>query len=466
MPCSKEFKGYHSYECYKKLKYQFVERIKESPYTITDEVKKIEEVYPPKELENLKKLPNVFTNLKKYLSNSGVFASSNYNGDVTCNYINYLLYYGIRKDKHGDPDETTFNDFRDFVNKYNEKTKSTMCLHKIKRLNFDVFRKWEALYHLYDKYMELSSANPPYYYKYCDSMNNLVYIYNNFLKVYPSDSLEFNDVLTKFEQLMNTITQTGKIHCEGENYTINKPSLFKETVKETPQLPNTLSRPESNPSQEGTLYSAVNSQYSEGTSLSTTSVGEQQRTYTENLQSSQVSDLSKVETNVVSQESVDRNQGHDNLKHSEQHESFGLQERYLSRRTYGPSGSYRPREYIETKETDPLGENSVVEKEQLGLRPEKENVGVMTNIQNALSGFMKDVDPVPVVGVSGGMGALFLLFRYTPVGAFFRGGRRINNRIPSRFSGQFLGGFPGYEEFYDGGFANGPINISYRPELE
>ncbi|VUZ95030.1 PIR protein [Plasmodium vivax] len=72
-------------------------------------------------------------------------------------------------------------------------------------------------------------------------------------------------------------------------------------------------------------------------------------------------------------------------------------------------------------------------------------------IKDAFSTISENVDPVPLMGVSGGMGALFLLFRYTPVGAFFRGGRGRVRRIPSAFHGQFPGGFPGYEE-YDGGY--------------
>ncbi|SCA60805.1 VIR protein [Plasmodium vivax] len=74
------------------------------------------------------------------------------------------------------------------------------------------------------------------------------------------------------------------------------------------------------------------------------------------------------------------------------------------------------------------------------------------------------VDPVPVVGVSGGMGALFLLFRYTPLGTFFRGGRGRAHRIPRSFNGQFLGAFPDINE-YDGRYIGyGPMNIPYGAE--
>ncbi|SCA60251.1 hypothetical protein PVT01_000080600 [Plasmodium vivax] len=70
------------------------------------------------------------------------------------------------------------------------------------------------------------------------------------------------------------------------------------------------------------------------------------------------------------------------------------------------------------------------------------------SFMNTITSTLKNVDPVPVVGVSGGMGALFLLFRYTPVGTFFRG-RGYRQRIPTRFDGVyqgFLPGFPSLEE--------------------
>ncbi|SCA59961.1 hypothetical protein PVT01_000056700 [Plasmodium vivax] len=84
--------------------------------------------------------------------------------------------------------------------------------------------------------------------------------------------------------------------------------------------------------------------------------------------------------------------------------------------------------------------------------------GLLDKVQDFFTGTLGQVDPVPVVGVSGGMGALFLLFRYTPVGAFFRGGRGRAHRIPRSFNGQFLGGFPGYEEYDVGHILYGPMN--------
>ncbi|VVA00359.1 PIR protein, partial [Plasmodium vivax] len=94
------------------------------------------------------------------------------------------------------------------------------------------------------------------------------------------------------------------------------------------------------------------------------------------------------------------------------------------------------------------------------IRPDTQlETGVFDQMKNTISNVLGSVDPVPVVGVSGGMGALFLLFRYTPVGAFFRGGRGRAHRIPRSFNGQFPG-FPDYYD-YDGGYIGyAPMNIN------
>ncbi|SCA59994.1 hypothetical protein PVT01_000061400 [Plasmodium vivax] len=84
--------------------------------------------------------------------------------------------------------------------------------------------------------------------------------------------------------------------------------------------------------------------------------------------------------------------------------------------------------------------------------------GASSSVISTITSALKDVDPVPVVGVSGGMGALFLLFRYTPVGAFFRGGRGRAHRIPRSFNGPFLGEFQGYQDYYGGNIGYGPMN--------
>ncbi|KMZ96371.1 hypothetical protein PVNG_06148 [Plasmodium vivax North Korean] len=402
-PCKETFE-YPSYKCYQDIKRQFVDKITKNEINIISYVREFEETYTHDKLQKLDKLPNVFTNLKKYLSNTHVFISGEYDGQGTCNYISYLLCDGISK-KNGECDEETFNILKEFVDTYNEKKRSHMCINNIKHIVKEEFLKMKALYELYDKYKDLYIQRIHYKDDYCKDMVYLVGIYNKFLYNYESRAYQFNDVLKQFEKLMETITETGKTRCKDDHIYIRKPDLFKETVEQIQPPTNTLSSPETNPSHGGTLYSELNPKPQEVPNSSTTFVGEQQRAYLENFQRSEVAATS------VRQEPVERRQSREHLEHSEKHVSLRPQQSYVSPGTYVSGKYYGHEGYREANETFLQGKDSITEKEQLGYGPGKENVGAITNIQSAFSGFMKDVDPIPVVGVSGGMGALFLLFR-------------------------------------------------------
>ncbi|GAB69743.1 hypothetical protein PCYB_004920, partial [Plasmodium cynomolgi strain B] len=211
-----------------------------------------------------------------------------YNGEVTCKYISYLLCDQIRKN-HGKCDEGTFNMFKDFVDTYNKNTGNSVCSNLLKHLDIYVFQKMKALYDLYDKYMEISQKNADKYYYYCSDMLYLVRLYNLFLYHNSSNTLEFNDVLTQFQVLMDTITETGRKHCDGKRFSILNLDLFKPYMVQTQQLSNTLSGPESKPSQDNTLESAGIPKPPGVTSSLTTSVEEQEREVLENSKRSVVS---------------------------------------------------------------------------------------------------------------------------------------------------------------------------------
>ncbi|SCA81987.1 hypothetical protein PVC01_000084500 [Plasmodium vivax] len=269
------------------------------------------------------------------------------------------------------------------------------------------------LYQLYDKYNYLFSTlwlwdQVP---KYCEDVLFLVGLYNSFLNEFKSDSIEFNNILKKFGELMKTITIPGETNCKVR-YSIGELHLYEPPVEKTHHHDNTSLGPETRPTPEGILDNAHNPISQEVVSSSSMSIREQDRRDTENSHRSEESDPSKLAATLVLRESVGRRQPHENLEHSDPHESSRRQQSFVSRGPYGPGGYYEQVEYREAQETFPPEEDSYSGTKQLeGHLPGKENAGFMTNVQSAISGFMNGVDPVPVVGVSGGMGALFLLFR-------------------------------------------------------
>ncbi|KMZ76795.1 hypothetical protein PVIIG_05396 [Plasmodium vivax India VII] len=403
-PCQKDF-DYPSYKCYKEIKYQFVDK----KLVISPHINEFEQKHASHIEEKLNGLSDVYTELKKYLSNGAVFASFHnaYDGKGTCKYISYLLCNKISNNTYGECNREKFSILQEFVDIYNENTSSTICKDMLKHLDDKEFPKVKALYELYDEYNDLAIQQA--YWdetKYCKDMQYLVQIYNNFLNKYESRTTQFNEVLKEFEVLMDAITKTGRTRCENEHFSIRKPRLFEPTVVQVPPLANPSLGSEGKLPQGDPSYREVKSGPPEVTIPPTTLEGEQERSYPENSKGYEVAAAS------LSQELVEGRQPHEDLEHSDPHESSRRQQAYVSRGPYGPGGYYGQVGYREAQQTLPPGEDSYSVSEQLeGPLPGKENTGFMTNVQSAISGFMKDVDPVPVVGVSGGMGALFLLFR-------------------------------------------------------
>ncbi|KMZ96062.1 hypothetical protein PVNG_06592 [Plasmodium vivax North Korean] len=104
------------------------------------------------------------------------------------------------------------------------------------------------------------------------------------------------------------------------------------------------------------------------------------------------------------------------------------------------------------------------------LKPENEETSTdgsyigSLGLPSAIIEVFRSVEPAPILGVSGGMGALFLLFKYTPVGSFFGGRRGRFRQIPRSFNGPFPGEFPNFQD-YDGGFIGySPMGVSHLAE--
>ncbi|CAG9472694.1 unnamed protein product [Plasmodium vivax] len=463
-PCKYNFKEYPSYECYQDIKHQFGKKLEDNNFSISKVVLNFEKDHKADIVEEHKALSDVFNNLKKYLSNGHVFASDEYDGLGTCKYMSYLLYDGIRN-KYGRCDKETFDIFKDFVNKYNEITHSDMCNNKLNHLEYHEFNKMKDLSQLYDKYYYLLPR--VYHWEnvtgYCDHVLFLVKLYNSLLQNYEFYSKEFNNILTKFRELMNNITNRSESYCHV-HYSIGNPRLYEEFEAQMNSPPNTQLGTESGLSQQGILNSTPNPKSEEEKSSSTTLGGSQEITGTENLQSSQVSDQLEAPESSVLQEPVERSSPYQKLEDSEPHVYFGPQETYVLREPRGSGSFYERRGHTDTNETFLPGKDSIPVTKQLEFGSEKENAGVMTKIQDAFSGFINEVEPGPVLGVSGGMGALFLLFKYTPVGSFFGGRRGRIRQIPSSFRGFPPGDFANFQE-YDGGLIGySPMSISSLAE--
>ncbi|CAI7718032.1 hypothetical protein, conserved [Plasmodium vivax] len=444
MPCSKPFK-YPSYECYKEIKKQFVERIKEHNYDISSYIKEYEPKYEKDKLKKLEELPEIFINLKKYLSNGHVlFLPSTYNGEIICNYISYLLCKQIRG-KYGDCAQQTFNNFKDFVYSYNKSTDSNICRNKINRLDFDEIRKREALYDLYDMYNELDlqkvTQNPQ---NRCSIFEPLIFYYNRFNKSFYEEDEELLDKLTKLKALIEQHKWVSDYNCHvtiSNLQTLKSDFLEKKKQLEIKSSQSTLTHLPNQPSNDRLER--------EGKTISTPAEGQPR-------------------TLDVGEEQIEARGHEPKVTELELRVAPLTRREGAQKAAVGPTGMSREEKtspertnYQNSYDRDVLEYTNPVDEYETDLVRQYRNPteyppitpddqGVLVLMRNTLSKIVQNVDPVPVVGVSGGMGALFLLFRYTPVGTFFRGRRGRTYGIPSGFNGPFPGEFPGYQDYLGG----------------
>ncbi|KMZ82381.1 hypothetical protein PVIIG_06097 [Plasmodium vivax India VII] len=407
MPCSKPFKVYPSYECYKDIKYQFVGRIKERTLNISTSIEEFEKKYKDKKLQKHDVLSEVFSNFKKHLSNHHVFASGNYNEEGTCNYISYLLYDGILKKKNGECDKQTFNDFKNFADSYNPSRALTMCINKINYLDSDDYRKRESLYKLYDMYNDLESKkgmkNPP---NICSIVKSLIYYYNDFNKEFYEKDEKLLEKLKNLKPLIETHTWVSDHNCGTSLSNLRLPRsvyLEREKQQKNQDVESTLTPLPNQPSndrleREDKLINIP----AEGESITLDVSEEQLQGRGHELK---VTELGVTGVPQEGSEGIQTAILGPNEKSSEEIT-------FPEIKIYQYSDHRNDLEY--TNSADEYKTHLEQHDRNATVYPpinQNDQEGVLETMKNALSSIVKDVEPGPVLGVSGGMGALFLLFK-------------------------------------------------------
>ncbi|SCA60838.1 Plasmodium vivax Vir protein, putative [Plasmodium vivax] len=352
--------------------------------------------------------------------------------DNCCRYINYWINDQFRNTDFN-VNEHNFKYLKEYVEKlvnFNNNNKPHHCYRFTEYINSDMFLKLQKLYHLYDKYYGAleNLKNKP---KFCSDFHNLTRLYNDFINnTYKEKTKLYSNRLKDLERRINKTKENDTSTCTGYSFyvsslQIDPPPQLESPVQVQPQAPATLS-PEP----------------LESTRLTSSYTGD-------HVQKQSEDEEAPILENV-----------------QEDLSSSGLPK--------GPEFLHVPENLTVQRFSQELNETELDDHSERPLHPElsaygralfqvpteqQESEGFLKQARSAISGIIGEVNPIPVVGVSGGMGALFLLFRYTPVGTFFRGGRGRAHRIPRSFNGQFPG-FPDYYD-YDGGYIGyAPMNIN------
>ncbi|VVA00258.1 PIR protein [Plasmodium vivax] len=394
----------------------------------------------------------IFVELLKHIRNSGVFMDGQ---QKPCSYISYILAKDLQTKGHEYKSET-FEMFLKFLNKYSTLTRNTanICSTSLVYVHSDIYDKMKKLYELYELYDDhltkikvLSDPNS------CPSITSFLHQYNDFIKQHqPTTNNNYKKILDHFEEIINdrvqiyirnTLCPQTYLHLEE----IKLPKV--EKPKESVQIVHQPNHAEYQEPPAKSLPPHVQLQ----------ATREETRTYRAESERAHEPPQPPHEETLPFQETLAQNAHHAERQQVQEFPHRVTDERELqvdiSRMNPQPYGSFESSGASSYSEHNPY----------LPVQPSSKEVGdTSSSVMSTITSALRDVEPGPVLGVSGGMGVLFLLFKYTPVGSFFGGRRGRFHQIPSSFRGFPPGEFPNFNEYEVGHIGYGAMNIPHLAE--
>ncbi|SCA60747.1 hypothetical protein PVC01_000109800 [Plasmodium vivax] len=413
---------YLKYDDYIKLKDKFSNnRQDSSSTTILDQLLHDANIQIPKNSDSYK----TYSKLLRHIHDDHVF----FWGEQidACKYIRYMLQKEVEVNLGQSYDSNVVKNFQKFLTKYAEKFPhvKNRCISKIEPIETTTFYKMHTLYKLYDEYTPYSryvKSNVQYF---CRDFHAFVNLYNIYITDNESQSELFNIILENFSKNLNKTVLNYKEECEKKNYYyhLRNPKLHIQTPVHEIETPIHAHEGQ-------TELSSVNTKL-QGSSHEVlgTSHTKLHQEVTESPP------IQEETTRVQTLTEVDNYRETSNNHAMHNHRTETVAKRVIS-----------PGYELTRAGFDSLGRKSYPIHQELSNDAERDS----STILGSIIGVLKDVEPAPILGVSGGMGALFLLFKYTPVGTFFRGRRGRTYGIPSGFNGPFPGEFPGYQDYLGG----------------
>ncbi|SCA60709.1 hypothetical protein PVC01_000090900 [Plasmodium vivax] len=374
------------------------------------------------------KFGTAYKELFRHLHDSGLMYSFM---DHTCKYASYLLHKEITTTH--EYDLNTYDNFYYYVQKYYEYQKSgnKLCLNNMFYIDSSMLDKINALYGLYDSYTNFLKNNMIWNASTCDSLKVLVLQYNYYMTMYESTSKYLDDILKHFNQKVNDTIEKHKTKCERYYYNLEPIKLFVKPKVEQPIPESPKSPPEVN-------------------NHADTSNDNRETQLKGPIEAHMTQEVRRLEAAGETKQGVGTEQTVEIEQSTETELVPSASNNYKRLRAHSPNEPFRKLKLMHTVEPSEqsalLRESTFIPQTKL-----KNDEGFFSNMQSTLSSIVHNVDPAPVLGVSGGMGVLFVLFKYTPVGSFFGGRRGRFRQIPRSFNGPFPGYFGNFQE-YGGGY--------------
>uniref|UniRef100_A5KD56 Variable surface protein Vir6-like n=1 Tax=Plasmodium vivax (strain Salvador I) TaxID=126793 RepID=A5KD56_PLAVS len=372
------------------------------------------------------KYKDAFKELFRHIVNMFTIASDT---DNACKYVSYILRNEIQK-----VDQKTYNDkifsvFKNFAQafKKDKNFRNEQCETKMVNIDSSVFPQMKTLYELYDMHYKLKSTSVYYVKERCDTFGLMIKKYNEAIEEY---QLKDKQEEEKAKKLQEERDQQQREQQRREQQ--QREQQQREQQQREQQQREQQQREQQQREQEERLKSLLPS-YGDVSG-------------TPSALRTQKNDLSPSLVNVQ-EGGLSANR----MLSREQQHLKGNKFTYSQTPLLASLGGQR-------EELEP-SEVRIHEPESSDLQ-QSVTPGAFRSLQNSISEFISDVQPAPILGVSGGMGALFLLFKYTPVGSFFGGRRRRIRQIPSSFGGFTPGDFSNFQEYGGGYVGYSPMYIN------
>ncbi|KMZ88726.1 hypothetical protein PVBG_05672 [Plasmodium vivax Brazil I] len=330
-----------------------------------------------------------------------------------------------------------------------------------------MYKKMDNLYKMYDRYDEhkteitfLSHPNS------CSSFTSFLHNYNYFIIQHQPTTNDYKKILDHFEniikyrvELYRTNTICPKTQYYLEEIKLPKVEKPKESVQvqQQPKHAENHVPPATSPPSEVELEAPRDELRTPRVELQ--APRDELRTPRDELRTPRVELRTPLEGDQSYQETLATR-----AQHAEQQQEQGFHYGAIPKREFPIDSStvYPTRNRpLESSETSPYSEQYP----HLPVLPSPNEVGdTSSSVMSTITSALRDVEPGPVLGVSGGMGVLFLLFKYTPVGSFFGGRRGRFRQIPRSFGGFPPGEFPNFQDYEGGYIGYGPTSISSLAE--
>ncbi|KNA01727.1 hypothetical protein PVNG_06413 [Plasmodium vivax North Korean] len=401
---------YLDYKCYQFLKPRF-EKIQVGDYSEGY----FNEVYNDFKLKNERHnfYRPLFYELISHITNNHVFYQAN--PRIPCKFVNYLLNYKLRKTEHLHNDIADYAIYqkflKDFIIKYRGKYyPNQVCDVYLEEINEDIFKRMEILYQLYDDYDGLEKTkengdNTP-----CNNLSRLASFFNDAATNHGTKDSKLHTRLTDLKNLIK-----DKISSSYYNTCDTKINFFYlQDPSTSDQKETTTALSHANVHHDPALKSpGAPSKIQEKSVLKEDPPERREKEVRDDLYTSRSSEHSEevksINLSHHSPVSVSLNT-RESEKAPTIHESV----------TPLVSGSFHRlgRSHAQIPEEPDIlmeeGRGHIVgETYQPDYRPSNlaDKKGGVSEILSSIGGVLGEVDPAPVLGVSGGMGVLFILFK-------------------------------------------------------